>query len=72
MGGSQEPEMGAGGGGVVLKWGRWEIFEVSLHGFFFFLKSGFTPCEAEQPPRGMQLQEKKQKSANPLFYEDLH
>ena len=47
MGGSQEPEMGTGGG-------------------------GFTPCKAEQPPRGMELQEKKQRGANPIFYEDLH
>ena len=32
-------------------------------GFFFFcfFQSGFTPCKAEQPLRGMELQEKKQK-----------
>ena len=29
--------------------------------FFFFLKLGFTPCKAEQPLRGMELQEKKHK-----------
>ena len=27
--------------------------------FFFFLKLRFTPCKAEQPLRGMELQEKK-------------
>ena len=26
---------------------------------FFFLKLGFTPCKAEQPLQGMELQEKK-------------
>ena len=26
---------------------------------FFFFKLGFTPCKAEQPLRGMELQEKK-------------
>ena len=29
--------------------------------FFFFFKLGFTPCKAEQPLRGMELQEKKHK-----------
>ena len=28
------------------------------HGVFFF-KLGFTPCKAEQPLRGIELQEKK-------------
>ena len=27
--------------------------------FFFFLKLGFTPCKAEQPLQGMELQEKE-------------
>ena len=27
----------------------------------FFFKLGFTPCKAEQPLRGMELQEKKNK-----------
>ena len=32
------------------------------HGFFvFLLLLGFTPCKAEQPLRGMELQEKKHK-----------
>ena len=26
---------------------------------FFFFKLGFTPCKAERPLRGMELQEKK-------------
>ena len=26
---------------------------------FFFLKLGFTPCNAEQPLQGMELQEKE-------------
>ena len=26
---------------------------------FFFFKSGFTPCKAEQPLQGMELQEKE-------------
>ena len=29
--------------------------------FYFFFKLGFTPCKAEQPLRGMELQEKKHK-----------
>ena len=29
--------------------------------FFFFFKLGFTPCKAEQPLRGTELQEKKHK-----------
>ena len=29
--------------------------------FLFFFKLGFTPCKAEQPLRGMELQEKKHK-----------
>ena len=29
------------------------------NGYDFFFKLGFTPCKAEQPLRGMQLQEKK-------------
>ena len=28
-------------------------------GFDFFFKLGFTPCKAEQPLRGMKLQEKE-------------
>ena len=28
---------------------------------FFFFKLGFTPCKAEQPLQGMELQEKKHK-----------
>ena len=27
--------------------------------FFFFFKLGFTPCKAEQPLRGMELQQKQ-------------
>ena len=27
--------------------------------YFLFFSLGFTPCEAEQPLRGMELQEKK-------------
>ena len=27
--------------------------------FFFFFKFGFTPCKAEQPLQGMELQEKE-------------
>ena len=27
--------------------------------FFFFFKLGFTPCKAEQPLQGMELQEKE-------------
>ena len=27
--------------------------------FFVFFKLGFTPCKAEQPLRGMELQEKE-------------
>ena len=27
--------------------------------FLFFFKLGFTPCKAEQPLRGMELQEKE-------------
>ena len=27
--------------------------------FIFFIKLGFTPCKAEQPLRGMELQEKE-------------
>ena len=30
----------------------------------FFLKLGFTPCKAEQPLQGMELQEKKTKKDN--------
>ena len=33
---------------------------LALPAFFFFLL-GFTPCKAEQPPQGMELQEKKGK-----------
>ena len=33
------------------------IFLATLLLFFFFL--GFTPCKAEEPLRGMELQEKK-------------
>ena len=33
---------------------------LALPAFFFFLL-GFTPCKAEQPPQGMELQEKKRK-----------
>ena len=29
-----------------------------------FLKLGFTPCKAEQPPRGTQFQEKEKKDEN--------
>ena len=29
------------------------------NGLHFFLKLGFTPCKAEQPLRGMVLQEKE-------------
>ena len=29
------------------------------HTFCLFFKLGFTPCEAEQPLRGMELQEKE-------------
>ena len=29
--------------------------------FVFFKQLGFTPCKAEQPLRGMELQEKKHK-----------
>ena len=28
---------------------------------YIFFKLGFTPCKAEQPLRGMELQEKKRK-----------
>ena len=36
---------------------------IRLNNFFFFFKKklGFTPCKAEQPLRGMELKEKKQK-----------
>ena len=33
------------------------IVEVFL--FFFVFKLGFTPCKAEQPLQGMELQEKE-------------
>ena len=36
------------------------ISVVRRHHFDFFL-IGFTPCKAEQPVRGMELQEKKHK-----------
>ena len=39
-------------------WGPKKIFEIDL---IFFLKIGFTPCKAEQPLRGIELQEKKHK-----------
>ena len=29
------------------------------HHIYFFFKFGFTPCKAEQPLRGMELQEKE-------------
>ena len=33
--------------------------EISLFFFFFFFKLVFAPCKAEQPLRGMELQEKE-------------
>ena len=35
--------------------------KVNVGEFFFFFKLGFTPGKAEQPLRGMELQETKQK-----------
>ena len=32
---------------------------VKLNDAYFFLLFGFTPCKAEQPLRGMELQEKE-------------
>ena len=41
-------------GSTLALWWAVENFD-----FFFFLKLGFTPCKAEQPLQGMELQEKK-------------
>ena len=36
------------------------VAEVTFKGrFFFFFKLGFTPCKAEQPLQGIELQEKE-------------
>ena len=43
------------GGEFKKMWERGRV-----RGLFFFLL-GFTPCKAEQPLRGMELQEKKHK-----------
>ena len=29
---------------------------------FFFSKLGFTPCKAEEPPRGMELQQREKEN----------
>ena len=42
-------------GSTLALWWAVENFDF----FFFFLKLGFTPCKAEQPLQGMELQEKK-------------
>ena len=34
-------------------------FKRALLGRVFFFKLGFTPCKAEQPLQGMELQEKE-------------
>ena len=34
-------------------------YENSLINFFFIFLLGFTPCKAEQPLQGMELQEKE-------------
>ena len=41
-------------GSTLALWWAVENFD-----FFFFFKLGFTPCKAEQPLQGMELQEKK-------------
>ena len=33
---------------------------------FFFFKLGFTPCQAEEPLQGMELEEKKKKAQKRL------
>ena len=35
------------------------VFKFTKNFFFFFFKLGFTPCKAEQPLQGMELQEKE-------------
>ena len=36
-----------------------QIIIKSYQTIFFFFKLGFTPCKAEQPLQGMELQEKE-------------
>ena len=43
---------------VITKSGKKERKVVSFS-FFFFFKLVFAPCKAEQPLRGMELQEKE-------------
>ena len=51
-------------------------FKRALLGTVFFFQLGFTPCKAEQPLQGMELQEKEaqkrlQRTGN-LFRKNLH
>ena len=36
------------------------IWATSSLFFHYFFKLGFSPCKVEQPPRGMELQEKEE------------
>ena len=52
---------------IDLKWFDQVLYITSLFGtkiigsIFIFFKLGFTPCKGEQPPQGMELQEKEAK-----------
>ena len=49
------------GGKLVLKNGTFFVDVINGWPKYFFLKLEFTPCKAEQPLQGMELQEKETK-----------